>query len=678
MAVFTVGVTIGSTGVFSTVAAWNSSLSGYDLVTLSNNPAYATSTAYTVGDLVVAGGNLYICSDAISNSTTTPTGTGTGITDNDGTWDYVCATAGNKLIYEGRLQQQAHTWWGTDVLGSGVTMDSEGYVLLTTVAGTSFRDYPNNDLKYDATYASVEVASHNNINITIPANAKARGVQFRQVGRSRGMIVDGTVYQCILKNDGTTDFSIVNNSSDGYFINCLIEAGVGATSSQGLVSAFGTIKMYYCTLVQPTDDPSSAPILFSTHTVQSNMRIFNCAFYGTTNALNKGGSGTITTTHFNHNASTDDGTSYPASADNYYNETYNATTPFEQAASASGLNFKAKSGTNLDATGTDVSGITEVISGDEDIFGNARDPSTPCIGCYEIQASGYSGDITQVLPFLSQAMSSTQHPLGAIDSTIPRLVQSIDASLIIVSNITNEFKPLTQLISATQHPIASIESNFFPLDQSMNSEFSIDISINNILASLDQLVNVGVLIDGSISNTLKNVTQLIEPGIQSDISTILANLQQTINVELGFSSLINSEFPAFQTQISAEEIIISSIASVLKSLDQSMSVALVHEGSASSTLPKLNQQILSEFKFVGTIEANLPSLAQNLNGTETIIINSINNNLPKLTQNANSEYAIFGTISNILASVQQSIMAEIEIQGTVIKFRPAVFKLYIK
>ncbi|MEX3955893.1 major capsid protein P2 [Trinickia sp. EG282A] len=56
-------------------------------------PAWATSTAYTVGALVTDGANLYQCTTAgtSASSGAGPTGTGTGIVDGTAQWSYVSA-----------------------------------------------------------------------------------------------------------------------------------------------------------------------------------------------------------------------------------------------------------------------------------------------------------------------------------------------------------------------------------------------------------------------------------------------------------------------------------------------------------------------------------------------------------------------------------------------------------
>ncbi|MBX7496743.1 hypothetical protein K3172_12830 [Qipengyuania sp. 6B39] len=54
--------------------------------------AWAASTAYTAGQYVNNGGNLYVCaSGGTSAGSGGPTGTGTGITDGTVSWDYVSA-----------------------------------------------------------------------------------------------------------------------------------------------------------------------------------------------------------------------------------------------------------------------------------------------------------------------------------------------------------------------------------------------------------------------------------------------------------------------------------------------------------------------------------------------------------------------------------------------------------
>lgn len=75
-------------------------------------PAWTVSTAYLVGALVTAGGNLYQCTTAgtSASSGAGPTGTGSGIVDGTAQWAYVSAAAtlsniqvrnANVIIWEG-------------------------------------------------------------------------------------------------------------------------------------------------------------------------------------------------------------------------------------------------------------------------------------------------------------------------------------------------------------------------------------------------------------------------------------------------------------------------------------------------------------------------------------------------------------------------------------------------
>jgi len=59
-------------------------------VSVTPGGAWAASTAYTAGNLVSNGGNVYVCTTGgTSAGSGGPTGTGTGITDNTAVWDYV-------------------------------------------------------------------------------------------------------------------------------------------------------------------------------------------------------------------------------------------------------------------------------------------------------------------------------------------------------------------------------------------------------------------------------------------------------------------------------------------------------------------------------------------------------------------------------------------------------------
>lgn len=81
--------------------------------------AWATSTAYSVGDVRKSNGNVYRCTSAITSSDTAPTGTGSAIADDDGTWAYVDIDKSNLLA-------------NGDMSGTGGT-NSKGTIFTGTV-----------------------------------------------------------------------------------------------------------------------------------------------------------------------------------------------------------------------------------------------------------------------------------------------------------------------------------------------------------------------------------------------------------------------------------------------------------------------------------------------------------------------------------------------------------------
>lgn len=72
--------------------AWTKAIAGV-------TQTWAVQTDYLIGNRVVNGGNIYICTAAgTSNTTGTgPSGTGTGISDGTVTWDYVSAAVANAI-----------------------------------------------------------------------------------------------------------------------------------------------------------------------------------------------------------------------------------------------------------------------------------------------------------------------------------------------------------------------------------------------------------------------------------------------------------------------------------------------------------------------------------------------------------------------------------------------------
>jgi hypothetical protein len=94
-------------------------------------PSWAASTAYTVGQSVSNGANVYVVTTAgTSASSGGPTGTGTGITDGSVTWNFVGTTAANTVV----------VWVADTVYNVGDRVDSHGYLYECTTGGTSATD----------------------------------------------------------------------------------------------------------------------------------------------------------------------------------------------------------------------------------------------------------------------------------------------------------------------------------------------------------------------------------------------------------------------------------------------------------------------------------------------------------------------------------------------------------
>jgi len=86
----TAGV-FGYLGMFQDMWVGSGSISSGD--SYPGAPQWTGSTAYSVGNLVLNGAGIYICTTAgTSAASGGPTGTGTGITDGSVVWNYVTST----------------------------------------------------------------------------------------------------------------------------------------------------------------------------------------------------------------------------------------------------------------------------------------------------------------------------------------------------------------------------------------------------------------------------------------------------------------------------------------------------------------------------------------------------------------------------------------------------------
>jgi hypothetical protein len=390
VAVSTVSASIGTSSDFSTISAWNTTLADYDLVALTNNPAWPASTVVAVGDLVKndTPERIYICTvGGTTAGSGGPTGTGTGITDNGATWDFVCAVTSNKIIYEGRLKKETHTQTGTASLGNGCVMDDEGYAILRCAVGGSFLDDASRVLIFDSTRgADITMSNHNGTSYTISAYFHVTGVMITGTGifnPGAGMINGGgKVYRNIIRftTAGNGRGTMIRLGATVQLVNNLLYFhGTTSSTTATLEQSFSSVgpRVAFNTCVFPANFSSGTGFGHSMHGTAELVK--NSAFFGgQTDVLSKTGGGTLTTAQWNYNASNDDNTGFPA-GNNVYDVTYSQTTPFVDS---HGVDYSPIVGTSLINAGEDISADSAYISGDIDIWGTTRS-ATPTIGCVE-------------------------------------------------------------------------------------------------------------------------------------------------------------------------------------------------------------------------------------------------------------------------------------------------------
>lgn len=269
---------------------------------------------------------------------------------------------------------------------SGITTTSSFNIVLRAATGEAFND-TEQALRYNASNG-VAIRKTSSYGIALSVTVEHTVLEDLQIGTT------GTTNAITLMFSGSTDSAVIRNcliesssnswalaaSSNASYINCDIVVSDGASSgTDGVRISYATPSFLNCTVF--SNYPSSSGFGFEKIGGSSNGAIVkNCAIFGFGTAMESGtwGSGT----DFN---ATDD-SSLPAGSNNQTSLT--TASQFENVASEATLDLRAVASGSLQ-NGTPDIGNT----GGVDIFGNARDATTPYIGCYEVSGTPPSTSI---------------------------------------------------------------------------------------------------------------------------------------------------------------------------------------------------------------------------------------------------------------------------------------------
>lgn len=276
------------------------------------------------------------------------------------------------------------------VLMSGSTSDATRYKELTAASGQSFQDQAgvrSNALGYNN---SNGVGFRSTAGYDTPVRINESYGRFGriQVKNQRSGAYTGAV----LSTSGAVGvvireaiFDCANPGSLGALVldGCLVVNIVCFVRGSG--GNGGTIvrsTLTGCALVRTSDNSATGTGMIAAYTPTI---IQSCAIFGFSTATSGGGF----TTGSCFNNATDQSSGLPGSGQQY-SVTFNATTPFTQAA-VSGYDLRAVAATALAANG-----FLDATNAPNDISGTAR-ANPPTIGAWEIVSAGGSGPVAKAL-----------------------------------------------------------------------------------------------------------------------------------------------------------------------------------------------------------------------------------------------------------------------------------------
>ena len=363
--------------------------------------AWASSTAYTLGQYRMNDtGKIYVVVTAgTSAGSGGPTGTGSGITDGSVVWNFVLdpdyetiaawasAIPANLVtadeIWRGELYNYGEFVITSGItIGSGKTVDSTRYIILTTAAGQSFMDHANkltNALKYDQTKGvGIKTTTSGLVMMDVYGSStiveKFQMFQDAATFASLHLATFSTAKNIIIETKGD-GLASTGASSKAVNILCIDRSSAGK-----VMFGCSTATFANCTAVRPSDLTAGGTgfsRFSSTDPVAKN-----CASFG------------FSTSFSNH-------TFWGATSTNNASSTANAPGSNNQVSltfadqfvgvTDATRDFRVKAGNSL-VNGT----RDQTNTNDLDIVGTSRSTTTPTIGVWEYSAAGGSGNNSQL------------------------------------------------------------------------------------------------------------------------------------------------------------------------------------------------------------------------------------------------------------------------------------------
>jgi hypothetical protein len=305
MASVTVVKTIGSTGTFSTLQAWNDGAPA-NLTTAEQSAAgtFAVAAFQQGESLTFVGSGA---TGKFLHTDSTGPGTGSfvtyGITTGNpaasdvvtgGTSGATCILSSSTadfvgVIWQGQCQNQEFTGTGTLLTITGSTNSSTAYKDLTTVAGASFRDHASvqtNPLRYDATKGAA-IQSTSVGGITIQAGEAFCRISQLQVastgilGQALSSGAGNPVFEGLILEatyDGTsTGSGILATTGNAKIRNSVIIQR--STAADHIATSLTGSPFYYnCTFVA-ADDLGTAPTSIFLSGASGTVTIQNCGLF---------------------------------------------------------------------------------------------------------------------------------------------------------------------------------------------------------------------------------------------------------------------------------------------------------------------------------------------------------------------------------------------------------------
>lgn len=280
---------------------------------------------------------------------------------------------------------------GTVLTVSGQTTDATRNIIFTVEAGASIVD-DDTVLQYDES-GGVYFRNTGSYSDCISIQTSHTEVRRIQHSASKAAGMDISAASCLVESCLGEMRSANNNA---YCYDC--------ASASTLVNSFGYLdhtgsqgaafrvtnnsaKAVNCTAVVSSGVTGAAAGIFVNY---ARPDIINCAAFNFGTAFRKnGGSGWSAGSDYNAtDAATATGGTNDQTSLTYADQ-------FEDPNTTGGADFRLKSGSDLIGAAT----RRQTETNDLDIFGNARDTSTPDIGCHELQAAAAS----TILPQMMQA-----------------------------------------------------------------------------------------------------------------------------------------------------------------------------------------------------------------------------------------------------------------------------------